>query len=212
MLFVLDRSGCFQQSHRLLIDEYDNFANEVLMAGRAASTTRYQTLIEGEGMLKTVFKTIKSGVEGRGIDHVFLTGVSPIVMSDVTSGFHISENLSLLMDSEPALEQRYADLIMISRPDMRQYQLLDFLLEFKYVGLKQLGLTRDAVRGMPLDEICTLAPVKAKLAESKRKLREYHQTLDRIYGGKLRLRVYSIAAIGFDRLIWQEISHTQQEE
>lgn len=107
----------------LLIDEYDNFANEVLMAGRAASTTRYQTFIEGEGMLKTVFKTNKAGTEGRGIDQVFLAGVSPIVMSDVTSGFNIFENLSLLMDSEPALERGYADLIMIIRPDMRQYQL-----------------------------------------------------------------------------------------
>ncbi|OAD21156.1 hypothetical protein THIOM_003082, partial [Candidatus Thiomargarita nelsonii] len=40
----------------LLIDEYDNFANEVLMAGESNSQERYHSLIEGEGMLKTVFK------------------------------------------------------------------------------------------------------------------------------------------------------------
>lgn len=68
----------------LLIDEYDNFANEVLMAGEFGSQERYQRLIEGDGMLKTVFKAIKAGTEGEGIAHVFITGVSPVVMSDVT--------------------------------------------------------------------------------------------------------------------------------
>lgn len=116
-----------------------------------------------------------------------------------------------LMDSEPALERGYADLIMIIRPDMRQYQLLDFLLEFKYVGLKQLGATSDAVRGMPREKLCTLAPVKAKLAESQRKLREYRHTLRRVYGDKLRLRVYSVAAIGFERLIWQAMSQHEAD-
>lgn len=65
---------------------------------------------------------------------------------------------------------------------------------------------------MSREELCTLAPVKAKLAESTRKLREYRHTLRRVYGDKLRLRVYSVAAIGFERLIWQEISQDEQEE
>jgi hypothetical protein len=80
----------------LLIDEYDNFANEVVMAGRSSGEKRYKTLIEGERMLKTVFKAIKGGTEGRGIDRLFITGVSPVVMSDMTSGFNIAENISLL--------------------------------------------------------------------------------------------------------------------
>jgi len=79
----------------LLIDEYDNFANEVLMAGESNSQERYHSLIEGEGMLKTIFKAIKAGTEGRGIDHIFLTGVSPVVMSDLTSGFNIATNIYL---------------------------------------------------------------------------------------------------------------------
>ncbi len=79
----------------LLIDEYDNFANEVLMAGLPDSRKRYETLIQGEGMLKTVYKVIKGGTEGRGIDRLFITGVSPVVMSDITSGFNIAENIYL---------------------------------------------------------------------------------------------------------------------
>jgi hypothetical protein len=45
-----------------------------------------------------------------------------------------------VMDSEPALERRYADLMLRVRPDMRQYALLDHLLEFKTVSLKETGL------------------------------------------------------------------------
>jgi len=77
----------------LLIDEYDNFANEVLMAGHGDSHERYEALVKGEGLLKTIFRAIKFGTEGQGIDRVFITGVSPVVMSDITSGFNISENI-----------------------------------------------------------------------------------------------------------------------
>jgi hypothetical protein len=46
-----------------------------------------------------------------------------------------------LMDSEPALGRRYADLLLQVRPDMRQYALWDHLLEFKAVSHKAVGLT-----------------------------------------------------------------------
>ncbi len=76
----------------LLIDEYDNFANDVLMTGRKAEY--YEGLLYGEGALKTIFKTVKAGV-GQGIDRVFITGVSPIVLSDMTSGYNVGEDIYL---------------------------------------------------------------------------------------------------------------------
>ncbi|MBK1619896.1 AAA family ATPase [Lamprobacter modestohalophilus] len=75
----------------LLIDEYDNFANE-LMHGRRAD---YDALVSGEGLLKTVFKAVKFLASGAGIDRVFITGVSPVVLADISSGYNVSENLSL---------------------------------------------------------------------------------------------------------------------
>ncbi len=77
----------------LLIDEYDNFANEVMVSpdrGRA----RYSELVKGEGVLKTFFKAVKESAEGQGLDRTFLTGVSPVVLSDVTSGYNVAEDLS----------------------------------------------------------------------------------------------------------------------
>lgn len=76
----------------LLIDEYDNFANEVMMGQKQF----YEGLLHGEGLLKTVFKAIKSAASGQGLDKVFITGVSPIVMSDITSGYNVAENIYLM--------------------------------------------------------------------------------------------------------------------
>ena len=79
----------------LLIDEYDNFANEIMMSRQEVSQQRYQCLVYGEGVLKTIFKMIKSATEGLGLDRIFITGVSPVVMSDITSGHNIAENIYL---------------------------------------------------------------------------------------------------------------------
>nr|VFK80690.1 MAG: Predicted AAA-ATPase [Candidatus Kentron sp. SD] len=72
----------------LIIDEYDNFANEV-MASQMRGIDRYQELVGGEGVIKLFFKTVKASAEGRGLDRVFITGVSPVVMSDITSGYNV---------------------------------------------------------------------------------------------------------------------------
>ncbi len=88
-------SGIARTPHKLylLVDEYDNFANEVMISPWRG-TDRYEELVQGEGIIKTLFKVIKGGASGSGIDRVFLTGVSPVVLSDMTSGYNVAENLS----------------------------------------------------------------------------------------------------------------------
>lgn len=90
-----------KHGHRfyLLIDEYDNFANEVLMGSGPGSRERYEALLYGDGLLKTLFKVVKSAAAGRGLERVFITGVSPVVLSDATSGYNVAKHISF----EPAL-------------------------------------------------------------------------------------------------------------
>ncbi len=76
----------------LLIDEYDNFANTVMM-GVQTDKTRYKALVHDEGPIRTFFKAVKSSTSGSMFDRVFITGVSPVVMSDITSGYNIAENI-----------------------------------------------------------------------------------------------------------------------
>jgi hypothetical protein len=79
----------------LLVDEYDNFANQVLMGHSQANPQNYQDLVSGEGVLKTVFSAVKAASAGRGLDKAFITGVSPLVMSDMTSGYNVAQNIYL---------------------------------------------------------------------------------------------------------------------
>jgi hypothetical protein len=78
----------------LFIDEYDNFANNLLVReGRQ----KYQELTHGGGFFRHFFSVLKEGVgrTGGGLSRLFITGVSPITMDDVTSGFNIGANISL---------------------------------------------------------------------------------------------------------------------
>jgi hypothetical protein len=81
-----DRDLC-RDSHRQLyvtIDEYDNF-------------DAYRSLTHGEGFFRSFFNVLKAGTSGMDapINRLFLTGVSPITLDDVTSGYNIGENISL---------------------------------------------------------------------------------------------------------------------
>jgi len=113
-----------------------------------------------------------------------------------------------IMDSETELDRGYADMTMILRPDMRHSQLSDNLMEFKYVSLKEAGLSGAEVRELSRDEIKKLVPVKEKFDESEIQLKRYRRTLEKSYGDVLRLRTYSVVAVGFDRLVWREIERT----
>ena len=77
-----------------LIDEYDNFANTVLAHhGREA----YESFTHGGGFYRNFFATLKAGAgeSGGALERLFITGVSPITLDDVTSGFNIGANVSL---------------------------------------------------------------------------------------------------------------------
>ena len=76
----------------VLIDEYDNFANTILAHEGAEA---YHSFTHGGGFFRSFFATLKGGTESGSLQRLFITGVSPITMDDVTSGFNIGRNLSL---------------------------------------------------------------------------------------------------------------------
>ena len=79
----------------LFIDEYDNFTNMIL--AHEEHLVRYRNQTHGEGYLRQFFNTIK-GAAGNTLGRVFVTGVSPVTMDDLTSGFNIGTNYSLSPD------------------------------------------------------------------------------------------------------------------
>ena len=94
----------------VLIDEYDNFANTILAHhGEAA----YRGITHGGGFYRNFFATLKAGAERSdgGIARLFITGVSPITLDDVTSGFNIGKNISLDAD--------FNELLGFTEPEVR---------------------------------------------------------------------------------------------
>lgn len=78
----------------LLIDEYDNFTNTILAT---YGTEFYRTTTHGEGFIRGFFNVIKAAATGNGsaLQRMFITGVSPVTMDDVTSGFNIGTNITI---------------------------------------------------------------------------------------------------------------------
>jgi len=81
----------------ILIDEYDNFANKLLLREK----TEYLGLVsEKTASFKQFFTTLKTAtdMENSPLKRMFITGVTPMTMFDVTSGFNIGSNISLDAD------------------------------------------------------------------------------------------------------------------
>lgn len=81
----------------IIIDEYDNFANTILSS---YGKVEYKKLTHGEGFFRHFFNKLKVGTTDMNapIARLFITGVSPLTMDDVTSGFNIGENISTLSE------------------------------------------------------------------------------------------------------------------
>ena len=74
----------------LILDEYDNFANNILVD---YGNERYHSITHGNGFFRGFLKVVKD-YSNSVIERIFLTGVSPVTMDDLTSGFNIADNYS----------------------------------------------------------------------------------------------------------------------
>ena len=76
----------------ILIDEYDNFTNQLLTS---YNDSLYEEVTTSDSFLLTFFKVIKAGIGEGTIRTCFCTGVLPVIMDDLTSGFNIGTNYTL---------------------------------------------------------------------------------------------------------------------
>ena len=94
---MLEEVLTYIRSHELpkayiLIDEYDNFTNQLLTA---YNDPLYEEVTTNDSFLRTFFKVIKKGIGEGSVRTCFCTGVLPVTMDDLTSGYNIAEILTL---------------------------------------------------------------------------------------------------------------------
>ena len=97
----------------LFIDEYDHFTNKILAEPNCLKD--YQSETHGTGYLRNFFDTVKSGTDS-SIKRCFVTGVSPVTMDDLTSGFNIGTNYST--------SPEFNELVGFTEEDVRE--MLDY--------------------------------------------------------------------------------------
>ena len=71
----------------VIIDEYDHFANELL----GFNTNQFKNLVSKNGKVRKWYEILKEGTESV-VDRIFITGVAPITLDSLTSGFNISSD------------------------------------------------------------------------------------------------------------------------
>lgn len=108
----------------LIVDEYDNFTNNVLnVKGQQA----YHELTHGTGFYRDIFKLFKPM-----FDRIIMLGVSPITLDDLTSGYNIALNMSL--------DARFNQMLGFSEKDVRE-----MIRYYKAVGAIGDDKTEDAI-------------------------------------------------------------------
>ena len=78
-----------QEKIYVIIDEYDHFANELL----GFYPERFRTLVSKNGKVRKWYEILKKGTE-TVVDRIFITGVAPITLDSLTSGFNIGKDIS----------------------------------------------------------------------------------------------------------------------
>ena len=73
----------------VIIDEYDHFANELL----GFNTNQFKNLVSKNGKVRKWYEILKKGTESV-IDRIFITGVAPITLDSLTSGFNIGTDIT----------------------------------------------------------------------------------------------------------------------
>ncbi len=77
----------------VIIDEYDHFANELL----GFYPERFKTLVSKNGKVRKWYEILKKGTE-TVVDRIFITGVAPITLDSLTSGFNIGTDITQDID------------------------------------------------------------------------------------------------------------------
>lgn len=110
----------------LLIDEYDHFANELI----AFDFSNFGSFVTRNGFVRKFYEAIKTGTGEGVVDRLFVTGVSPITLDSLTSGFNIAAHLStsrLLNELMGFTEAEVVRLFEVACPGQEISLILDDL-------------------------------------------------------------------------------------
>jgi hypothetical protein len=128
----------------LLIDEYDHFTNEIL----ARSIQEFKETVSLNGYVRKFYEAIKNATQQGVVDRFFVTGVSPITMDSLTSGFNIVKHLTHEKEFEAMMgfsETEVRELLNLVLTDKsREEQIMQDLRDY-YNGYRFYPLSEQNI-------------------------------------------------------------------
>jgi len=103
----------------VIIDEYDHFANELL----AFKPTKFKEFVSNNGFVRKFYEAIKTATGQNIVGRLFATGVTPITLDSLTSGFNIAKNF--------AVRTNYNESMGFTQDELEKL-LIEFTTEYKY--------------------------------------------------------------------------------
>ncbi len=106
----------------LLIDEYDHFGNRLLSDGQEEL---YRQIVRGTGFVRSFYATLKAYTGTSTLANMFITGVSPIMLDDLSSGFniitHVSQRdaLNTLTGFTQTEVEQAVDMLLRDKPELK---------------------------------------------------------------------------------------------
>jgi hypothetical protein len=79
----------------VIIDEYDHFANNLIAMGNRMGEDIYRRMIRANGLVRSFYERLKIATKSSVVNRTFITGISPVMLDDLTSGYNIAEILTL---------------------------------------------------------------------------------------------------------------------
>ncbi|GHT43199.1 hypothetical protein AGMMS49965_16480 [Bacteroidia bacterium] len=79
----------------VIIDEYDHFANDLIAMGNRIGKNLYKAMIAANGLVRDFYERLKAAAKSSIVNRTFITGISPVMLDDLTSGYNIATILTL---------------------------------------------------------------------------------------------------------------------
>jgi hypothetical protein len=117
----------------VIIDEYDHFANDLIAMGSDEGDDLYRRMTGANSIVRDFYEALKASTKTI-VDRVLLTGITPIMLDDMTSGFNISNNISL--------KEKYNEILGFTMEEVDKFMeetdvdrsLINVDLEYFYNG------------------------------------------------------------------------------
>ncbi|GHT18270.1 hypothetical protein AGMMS4957_00200 [Bacteroidia bacterium] len=110
----------------VIIDEYDHFANDLIAMGNMQGTDIYKAMIAANGLVRDFYERLKNAAKSSIVNRTFITGISPVMLDDLTSGY----NIAIVLTMEP----KYNEMMGFTQEEV-EWLMRETGVDPKYINI-----------------------------------------------------------------------------